>query len=109
RDDLPAAVVRGGVLRAELRGAAGARVLRHDAGVDARGPLGDALVVPAQEVVLNIRIDGAQYAYRASGAGQPVLLLHGFPFTSESFWPQLDAPPAGARLICPDHRGFGGS
>jgi pimeloyl-ACP methyl ester carboxylesterase len=58
---------------------------------------------------VNIKIDGVQYAYRTSGSGQPVLLLHGFPFTSESFWPQLDAPPAGARLICPDHRGFGGS
>lgn len=56
-----------------------------------------------------IKIDGAQYTYRTGGSGEPVLLLHGFPFTSESFWPQLDAPPPGVRVICPDHRGFGGS
>lgn len=58
---------------------------------------------------MNIKIDGARYAYRTSGSGEPLLLMHGFPLTSESFWPQLDAPPAGVRLICPDHRGFGGS
>ena len=57
----------------------------------------------------NVKIDGAQYAYRTGGSGEPVLLLHGFPFTSESFWPQLDAPPAGVKLYCPDHRGFGAS
>ncbi|MBK7860202.1 MAG: alpha/beta hydrolase [Archangiaceae bacterium] len=58
---------------------------------------------------MNVRIDGFNLAYRSSGSGQPVLLLHAFPLTSEGFWPQLDAPPAGARLICPDHRGFGSS
>lgn len=47
--------------------------------------------------------------HREAGAGVPFLLLHGFPFTSESFAPQLGAPPAGARLIAPDHRGFGQS
>ena len=57
----------------------------------------------------SLKIDGAQYAYRTGGSGEPVLLLHGFPFTSESFWPQLDAPPPGVKVICPDHRGFGGS
>jgi len=60
-------------------------------------------------MVMNLKIDGAQYSYRTGGSGEPVLLLHGFPFTSESFWPQLDSPPAGVRVICPDHRGFGGS
>jgi pimeloyl-ACP methyl ester carboxylesterase len=58
---------------------------------------------------VNIRIDGAQYAYRTGGSGRPMLLLHAFPLTSDAFWPQLDAPPPGVRLICPDHRGFGGS
>ncbi len=58
---------------------------------------------------MNIRIEGRQYAYRTGGSGEPVLLMHAFPVTSEAFWPQLDAPPPGARVICPDHRGFGGS
>jgi pimeloyl-ACP methyl ester carboxylesterase len=35
--------------------------------------------------------------------------LHGFPFDSRSFWPQLEAPPEGFRLLVPDHRGFGKS
>ena len=47
--------------------------------------------------------------YEDVGEGMPVLLLHGFPFSSESFWPQLEHPPRGARLIVPDHRGFGRS
>lgn len=56
-----------------------------------------------------LTIDGRAYHYRDVGEGQPLLLLHGFPLTGASFWPQLDAPPKGARLIVPDHRGFGGS
>lgn len=47
--------------------------------------------------------------YRSAGSGRPLLLLHGFPFSSEIFWPWLEEPPAGVRLICPDLRGFGQS
>lgn len=47
--------------------------------------------------------------HREAGSGTPLLLLHGFPFTSASFAPQLEAPPKGARVIAPDHRGFGQS
>jgi len=47
--------------------------------------------------------------YRDAGAGVPLLLLHGFPLHSESFWPQLESPPEGVRLLAPDHRGFGAS
>lgn len=56
-----------------------------------------------------VSLEGRKLFYREAGAGRPVLLLHGFPFTHESFWPQLDAPPAGLRLLAPDHRGFGQS
>lgn len=56
-----------------------------------------------------VTLDGRIIHYEDVGTGAPVLLLHGFPFTSESFWPQLEAPPAGCRLIVPDHRGFGRS
>jgi len=53
--------------------------------------------------------DGRAYAFHEVGEGTPLLLLHGFPLSSESFWPQLEAPPKGFRLIVPDHRGFGAS
>lgn len=43
------------------------------------------------------------------GSGEPMVLLHGFPLSSQSFWPQLERPPAGVRLLLPDHRGFGRS
>ncbi len=56
-----------------------------------------------------ITLSGRTYFYEDRGEGLPLVLLHGFPFSSESFWPQLEAPPAGVRLIVPDHRGFGRS
>ncbi len=56
-----------------------------------------------------IELRGRSYAFHDVGQGVPLLLFHGFPFTSKSFWPQLDEPPTGFRLIAPDHRGFGGS
>lgn len=49
------------------------------------------------------------YFYQDRGEGVPLLLFHGFPFSSESFWPQLARPPKGVRLLIPDHRGFGRS
>jgi pimeloyl-ACP methyl ester carboxylesterase len=56
-----------------------------------------------------VTIAGRALHYEERGAGPALLLLHGFPFSSESFWPQLDRPPKGFRLIVPDHRGFGQS
>ncbi|MER2563657.1 MAG: alpha/beta fold hydrolase [Myxococcaceae bacterium] len=57
----------------------------------------------------SVSLNGRSYAYEDRGEGTPLLLLHGFPFSSESFWPQLEAPPKGFRVIAPDHRGFGAS
>jgi pimeloyl-ACP methyl ester carboxylesterase len=53
--------------------------------------------------------DGRALYFEDVGTGTPLVLLHGFPFSSESFWPQLAAPPPGVRLLVPDHRGFGRS
>jgi pimeloyl-ACP methyl ester carboxylesterase len=56
-----------------------------------------------------VTVEGRALHYRDVGTGKPLLLLHGFPLTGGSFWPQLDAPPPGHRLIVPDHRGMGQS
>lgn len=56
-----------------------------------------------------LSLSGRPYFYEDRGEGVPVLLFHGFPFSSESFWPQLESPPRGVRLLVPDHRGFGRS
>lgn len=56
-----------------------------------------------------IEVEGVRIAFHDHGTGLPVLLLHGFPLSSESFRPQLDALAAKVRLIVPDHRGFGES
>jgi pimeloyl-ACP methyl ester carboxylesterase len=56
--------------------------------------------------------DGAQLAYRETGSGRPLILLHGFMGTG-SYW--LDQGPAtmlaqqGFRLVIPDFRGHGDS
>lgn len=42
-----------------------------------------------------------------SGAGDPLVLLHPFPFDANYWAPQLASPPAGWRLLAPDFRGFG--
>jgi pimeloyl-ACP methyl ester carboxylesterase len=56
-----------------------------------------------------VTIDGRVMHYETAGHGRPLLLLHGFPLSAESFWPQLTSPPAGCKVIAPDHRGFGRS
>jgi 3-oxoadipate enol-lactonase len=45
----------------------------------------------------------------AGGGDDVVLLIHGFPFNSAMWRPQLESPPDGWRLIAPDLRGFGAS
>ncbi len=59
-----------------------------------------------------LKIDDGQLeiSYRDLGSGPDVVvLLHGFPFTSEMWSPQLDALADRYRVIAPDFRGFGGS
>jgi pimeloyl-ACP methyl ester carboxylesterase len=45
--------------------------------------------------------------YLSSGAGTPVLLIHGHPFDCTSWSPQLDTAFPNFRLIAPDLRNFG--
>jgi 3-oxoadipate enol-lactonase len=45
----------------------------------------------------------------AAGSANVLVLLHGFPFHSGMWRPQLEEPPAGWRVIAPDLPGFGGS
>ncbi|MGZ2461702.1 alpha/beta fold hydrolase [Rhizobium anhuiense] len=57
-----------------------------------------------------IAVDGVEIAYVAAGAGEPVLLLHGFPQT-KALWARI-APALvaqGYRAICADLRGYGAS
>lgn len=59
-----------------------------------------------------LTIDGGalEIGFRDVGEGPGVVvLLHGFPFTSEMWMPQLEALHDRYRVIAPDFRGFGGS
>ncbi len=54
--------------------------------------------------------DGIELAVRDEGDGQPVLLLHGFPDSSNLWRHQIDAlTGAGMRCVAPDLRGRGAS
>jgi pimeloyl-ACP methyl ester carboxylesterase len=53
--------------------------------------------------------EGVSLSYLDEGAGPALLLLHGFPLDGRSFRPQVEALSRRARLIVPDHRGFGDS
>src|SRR5215204_5284312 len=53
------------------------------------------------------RIDDIQMAYTDQGAGDPVVLIHGYPF-NRSLWSEQVAPLSDSyRMIAPDLRGFG--
>jgi 3-oxoadipate enol-lactonase len=48
-------------------------------------------------------------AYRAEGEGEPLLLLHGFPFSHRMWEPQLASLSRSSRCLAPDFAGFGAS
>lgn len=52
--------------------------------------------------------DGRLYVV-VEGAGEPLLLLHGWPLDHRMFAPQIEALSGRFRLIVPDRRGFGKS
>lgn len=59
---------------------------------------------------MNITVDGVKLDYQISGPadGQPILLIHGFPF-SKALWEPMMASLLDFRVIAPDLRGLGRS
>lgn len=53
--------------------------------------------------------DDVALNYREAGSGTPLVLLHGFPFSSALWRPQLEVLATRCRVIAPDFRGFGES
>ena len=58
---------------------------------------------------MRIELEGVTLGVEDHGEGVPVVLLHGFPLSSEMWTPIRTAVEQAARLITPDLRGFGGS
>ncbi len=56
-----------------------------------------------------IRIDNIQMTYTDSGAGPPVVLLHGYPFNRSLWTEQIEELSEAHRVVAPDLRGFGES
>ena len=56
-----------------------------------------------------IRVDDIQMAYTDTGLGQPVVLLHGYPFNRTLWAEQVSALSNSFRVITPDLRGLGES
>lgn len=54
-------------------------------------------------------INGRMLGFRDAGGGDPVVLLHAFPFDSRFWEPTFDRLSERMRLIAPDLPGFGGS
>jgi len=52
-------------------------------------------------------VNGRPTRYLDVGSGQPLILIHAFPFSADMWLPQLDRAPGGWRFIAPDLRGFG--
>lgn len=53
--------------------------------------------------------DGLALFYHDEGAGEPLVLIHGFPLSSEMYQPQRAALSSNFRVITPDLRGMGRS
>jgi 3-oxoadipate enol-lactonase len=53
-------------------------------------------------------VDGLSLFYHDEGAGEPIVLIHGFPLSSEMYQPQRAALSSRFRVITPDLRGTDG-
>src|ERR1041384_3829609 len=56
-----------------------------------------------------IRVGDIQLAYTDTGLGQPVVLLHGYPFNRSLWTEQVNALSNRYRVVTPDLRGLGES
>jgi pimeloyl-ACP methyl ester carboxylesterase len=56
-----------------------------------------------------LAINNSSLVFHDSGRGQPLLLVHGFPFDHRMWQGQIDSLSDRCRVIVPDLRGFGGS
>ena len=56
-----------------------------------------------------VKINDIQMAYSETGAGRPVVLIHGYPFNRSLWNEQIAALSGSYRVIAPDLRGFGES
>ncbi|MET1058480.1 MAG: alpha/beta fold hydrolase [Nocardioides sp.] len=86
---------------------------RHEqlvATVEGRQPTRPAPVAPVPDTPHLVTLDGIRMFVQDEGAGEPVLLLHGWPDTHALWSGQVAAlTAAGYRTIAPDLRGFGAS
>jgi pimeloyl-ACP methyl ester carboxylesterase len=58
---------------------------------------------------MSATVNGIEMEWREQGEGTPIVFIHGFPFNSAMWGPQLAHLPRGWRGIAPDLRGFGAS
>jgi pimeloyl-ACP methyl ester carboxylesterase len=58
---------------------------------------------------MEAQVNGMKIHYREKGAGEPLVLLHGFPLDGSMWEDQLDALSDRFRVIAPDLRGCGGT
>ena len=56
-----------------------------------------------------VQIDNIMMAYTDTGAGRPIVLIHGYPFNRSLWNEQIAALSTSFRVIAPDLRGFGES
>ena len=56
-----------------------------------------------------LRINNIEMAYTDTGAGRPIVLIHGYPFNRSLWADQIPALSNGHRIVAPDLRGFGES
>jgi pimeloyl-ACP methyl ester carboxylesterase len=57
----------------------------------------------------NVPVPGGQLAYTITGAGEPVVLIHGFSLDQRMWQPQIAALAADYQVVAYDLRGFGRS